>query len=62
MGPKPLVAENGRPKFDKKLLTGDGDLPKLYNLQGKKFDMRDAMGQFDKDPEGNIIVPGSDPN
>jgi len=62
VGPKPLVEENGRPKFDKKLLTGDGELPKLFNLKGKKFDVRDVMGQFDKDSEGKIIVPASDNN
>lgn len=62
VGPKPLVEENGRPKFDKKLLTGDGELPKLFNLKGKKFDVRDVMGQFDKDPEGKIIVPARDNN
>ena len=46
---------NGRKKFDKTQLTKDGDLPKLFNYSGKRFDIKDVMGQFDKDEHGRII-------
>jgi len=54
--PQFLVDKNGRPKFEKNQLTSDGDLPKLFNLDGKLFDIRDIMGQFDKYPEGNDSI------
>ena len=49
----------GRKKLDKKQLTPEGDIPKLFTLSGKRYDIKDVMGQFDKDylidPNGNII-------
>jgi len=36
-------------------LTKDGDLPKLFNYSGKRFDIKDVMGQFDKDAHGRIV-------
>jgi hypothetical protein len=35
-------------------LTPDGDLPKLYNLNGRRFDVNDVCGVFDRDALGNI--------
>ena len=40
-------------------MTPDGDLPKLFNYNGRRFDITDTIGQVDKDAEGNII-PGTD--
>lgn len=51
-----LVDKHGRKKFDKRQLTNEGDIPKLYNLAGKRYDIKDTMGQYDKDPMGNIIL------
>jgi hypothetical protein len=51
-----LVDKHGRKKFDKRQLTNEGDIPKLYNLSGKRYDIKDTMGQYDKDPMGNIIL------
>ena len=48
-----------RKKFDKSQLTADQNLHKLYNYQGKSFDMRDVMGIFDKDKDGQIILKPS---
>ena len=37
---------------DKSQLTKEGDLHKLYNYSGKRFDIKDVMGIFDKDQFG----------
>jgi hypothetical protein len=31
-------------------------MPMLFNYKGKKFDIRDIIGDFDKDRSGNIII------
>lgn len=51
-----LVDKHGRKKFDKRQLTNEGDIPKLYTLSGKRYDIKDTMGQLNKDPNGNIII------
>jgi hypothetical protein len=33
-----------------------GNLPLLFNYKGKKFDIKDVIGDFDKDRKGNIII------
>lgn len=50
---------HGRKKFDKNQLNKDGDLPRLFNYSGKRFDIKDVMGQFDKDAHGRIIHKSS---
>ena len=50
-----MVDNNGRKKFDKTQMTADGDLPKLFNYNGRRFDITDTIGQVDKDQKGNII-------
>jgi hypothetical protein len=52
-----LVDSHGRPKFDKRQSIQEGDLPKLFTLSGKKFDIKDVMGQFDRDSNNNIVFP-----
>jgi hypothetical protein len=49
-----LLDKDGRKKFDKRQ-TNDEDIHKLFNYQGKRFDIKDVMGQFDKDQLGNIV-------
>lgn len=53
-----LVDRDLRKKFDKRQLQAPkfNDLPKLFNYQGRRFDIRDVMGEFDKDPRGDIQV------
>ena len=51
-----LVDVHGRKKFDKSQLLSDGDLPKLFNYDAKRFDIKDVMGQFNKDAHGRIIL------
>lgn len=51
-----LVDKHGRKKFDKSKLTDDGDIPKLYNLEGNKYDIKDTIGIFNRDDEDNIIL------
>mmetsp|Transcript_21102 Transcript_21102/g.32699 ORF Transcript_21102/g.32699 Transcript_21102/m.32699 type:complete len:196 (+) Transcript_21102:7191-7778(+) len=36
-------------------MTREGDLPKLYNYNGRRFDITDTLGQVDKDSNGRII-------
>ena len=36
-------------------MTSDGDLPKLFNYNGRRFDITDCIGQLEKDTKGNII-------
>ena len=49
-----LVDIHGRKKFDKLQLTTDGDLPKLFNYQGRRFDIKDVMAILEKDANGKI--------
>jgi hypothetical protein len=30
-------------------MTPDGDLPKFFNYNGRRFDITDIIGQIDKD-------------
>ena len=39
-----IIDNNGRKKFDKTHLTSDGDLPKLFNYNGRRFDITDCIG------------------
>lgn len=54
-----MVDNNGRKKFDRAHMTHDGDLPKLFNYNGRRFDIVDTIGQLEKDKNGNI-VPATD--
>jgi hypothetical protein len=42
-------------------MTSDGDLPKLFNYNGRRFDITDVVGQVEKDQNGDII-PQTDSN
>jgi hypothetical protein len=56
-----MVDHYGRKKFDKSQMTQDGDLPKLFNYNGRRFDIIDTIGLLDKDDEGKIL-PLTDEN
>jgi len=49
-----IIDNHERKKFDKAHLTEDGDLPKLFNYNGRRFDVVDTLGQVDKDRNGEI--------
>ena len=52
-----LVDKRGRVKLHREILEqNNGDIPLLYNLKGKKYELSDIMGDFDKDRAGNIII------
>mmetsp|Transcript_32745 Transcript_32745/g.31978 ORF Transcript_32745/g.31978 Transcript_32745/m.31978 type:complete len:132 (-) Transcript_32745:1416-1811(-) len=51
-----LTDRAGRKIFDRRLLGKKDDMPNLLNYRGKKFDVRDVVGDFDRDPEGNAII------
>ena len=50
-----IIDRNGRKKFDKKQLD-DGDVQKLYNYSGKRFNVKDVIGVFEKNSKGDIIL------
>lgn len=50
-----MVDNHGRKKFDRAHMTEDGDLPKLFNYNGRRFDITDCMGTIDKDEFGYYI-------
>ena len=50
-----VIDKYGRKKLDKNQLTNKGDLPAMLNYEGKQFRIQDVMGEFDKDPRGDII-------
>ena len=39
-----IIDNHGRKKFDKAHLTSDGDLPKLFNYNGRRLDIADCIG------------------
>lgn len=49
------IADNfDRKRFDRRQLIAKDDLPKLFNYEGRRFNIRDVMGEFTKDKHGNI--------
>jgi len=44
-----LIDNYKRKKFDKSHMTPDGDLPKFFNYNGRRFDITDIIGQIEKD-------------
>lgn len=52
---KNIIDNHDRKKFDKAHTTSDGDLPKLFNYNGRRFDITDVIGQVDKDERGEFI-------
>ena len=54
-----IVDRHGRKKFDRKQLD-DGDIQKLLNYSGKRYDIKDVMGVFDKDANRNIMPQRGD--
>lgn len=49
-----MIDNNNRKKFDAAHMQ-DGDLPKLFNYNGRRFDITDTIGQCDKDANGDIM-------
>jgi len=49
-----IVDVSGRKKFDKAHMQADGDLHKLLNYQGRRYDIKDVMGIFEKDDQSKI--------
>lgn len=52
-----LVDKRGRIRLHHRFMEMNrGNLPLLFNYKGKKYDIRDVIGDFDKDRQGNIII------
>jgi len=48
-----IIDYDKRKKFDKSQMI-QGDLPKLFNYNGKKFDIKDVIGRVNVDRKGNL--------
>jgi hypothetical protein len=57
-----LIDRQGKVRFDWRQFTSHGGLiPKLYNYQGKTFEIHEVMGVFDRDAQDGIkFVRGKD--
>lgn len=51
-----IIDKHGRKKFDASKLADDGDIPKLYNYNGRRFSPADVIGFFDQDKKGNSLM------
>lgn len=52
-----LVDKRGRVKLNRQIMEQNGgDIPLLFSYKGKKFDIREVMGDLDKDRNGNMII------
>lgn len=51
-----IVDKNGKLRFDRRQLE-DGDLQRLYNYNGKRFDIKDIIGIFEKNKSNGEILP-----
>jgi hypothetical protein len=47
---------DGEIKLDKWQLTNEGEIPNLYTYDGRRFNIRTCMGEFDRDEDGNIVI------
>lgn len=47
---------DGEIKLDTYQLTKDNDIPLLYTYDARRFHIRQVMGEFDRDEDGNIIT------
>jgi hypothetical protein len=55
-----MIDIHGRMKLHKAQMTADGDIPTLFNYNGRRFDVTDVIGIVDKDEAGNIIPQTDD--
>jgi hypothetical protein len=46
--------QTGEIVFDKKQLTKDEEIPKLYNYDGTRFEIQSVMGNFERDDDGTV--------
>lgn len=47
---------DGEIKLDKWQLTKESDIPTLYTYDARRFNIRQCMGEFDRDDEGHIVI------
>jgi hypothetical protein len=47
-----IIDRFGRKKLDKSQLAEDGDIPKLYSYNGRRYNIQDAIGILEKDDKG----------
>lgn len=54
-----ILDKHGRKKLDRTQLTSDGDIPRLYNFNARRFDLIDVLGIFDK-INGSVVFQKND--
>jgi hypothetical protein len=47
---------DGEIKFDTHQLTKEGDIPLLYTYDARRFHIKQVIGDFDRDDDGNIVI------
>lgn len=52
-----LIDNNGVMVLHKSQLTQNGEIPKLLTYTGRRFDVLDCIGVFEKDANGQILIP-----
>jgi hypothetical protein len=50
-----MIDNKTREKINAAHMTEEGDLPKLFNYNGRRFDITDTIGQIETDITGEII-------
>ena len=51
-----IVDKRGRMRMHSKILGPHGNMPTMFNYKGRKYDIRDVMGDLEKDRNGNAII------
>lgn len=57
-----IIDNRGQIKLMKSQLTDKGDIPKLYNYEGKEYKIKNIMGLFDRDKNSKEIKALQDKN
>lgn len=55
-----IVDFKGYVKFDADQQTKNNDIPRLFNYSGRRYDIKNVIGDFDKNMEGEIIIEKKD--
>lgn len=51
-----IINRHGETQFCKEQLKDKGELPKLYNFEGKEYKIKSVMGQFERDKRSKEIL------
>ena len=57
-----IISDDGEIKFMNCMLLENGNLPQLYNYQGREYNIKDIIGQLRKDPNSKELMVKIDKN